>query len=163
MFNGDQKLSLLFSFLMTRISIQSQQLIQTVTGVERSLWERVVAELLIQRVGDPCLALNEVLFAVRSHVHKMQHTIHYSIGGHDMDGHRLKGDVLLIRADQPFVGNVAAKSESRHTVLYDYGFGEIISGKCIVHKLDGNHTTFMANNSYQIYTYITDYLKSDNH
>ncbi|CAG2103550.1 unnamed protein product, partial [Medioppia subpectinata] len=162
-FNGDEKLGLLASFLMDKISIQSQELIETVTGVERSQWDRVVAELLIQRIGDPCLALNEVMFAVKSHVHKMQHMIHYSIGGHDMDGHRLKGDVLLIRADQHIVGNVAAKSEFRHTVQHDYGFGEIISGKCIVYKLDGNHTKFMANCPYQISKYIADYLKSDNH
>ncbi|CAG2101967.1 unnamed protein product [Medioppia subpectinata] len=162
-FNGDQKLFLLFSFLMDKISIQSQELVQRVTGVERSLWERVVAELLIERIGDPCLAPNEVMFAVKTHVHKMQHMIDYTIGGNDMNGQRLEGNVLLIRADQPFVGTVAAKSESRHTVLYDYGFGEIISGKCIVHILDGNHTKFMANNPHHISTYIADYLKSDNH
>ncbi|CAG2111552.1 unnamed protein product [Medioppia subpectinata] len=184
-FNGDQKLSLLFSFLKDKTSIQSQELIQTVTGVERSLWERVVAELLIERIGDPCLAPNQVMFAVKTHVHKMQHMIDYTIGG----------NVLLIRADQPLVGVGETNRESRHTVKHDYGFSEvcpngsersiisnefrssglngvsglkpesgydiksgyeclIISGKCIVHILDGNHKTFLADNPHHISTYI---------
>ncbi|CAG2109997.1 unnamed protein product, partial [Medioppia subpectinata] len=183
-FNGDEELGLMFMFLMDKISIQSQELIQSVADVEASGRAEAVAKLFIDRivVGDrphglSSVALNEVMFAVESHVRKVRQTMAYGGG----DGHRLDADVLLLRADQHLVRG----DHTTHFVAHDYGFQEgwpslagsdrwirwsqiyssyaLITGKCIVHKLDGNHTKFLANNPMDISRYIQLYLQSNHY
>ena len=112
LFGSDEELNLIFTFLMDKISVETKEFADISANIPKEKRIERISEYFWEK-SFKNFGLNEVMFAIRSHVQKMKHMFSYS------SEEIIEGNVLLLRADQHLV-----RSEL-HFIAPDYGFKEV--------------------------------------
>ncbi|XP_054157438.1 fatty acid synthase-like [Oppia nitens] len=156
----DRDLNIMFTFLMDKISVDTQELAKNVSQVmdKRERIDRV-AKLFVDKCPPTInCGHQEVIFALETHLVKWSQALDYQWDKRP----KLDGNVLLVRANQYLLTNTSmTDSRKQYIVENDYGFNKVcilITGNCIVETIDGNHTNFMVNNHQQIAAFIQQFI-----
>ncbi|OTF78844.1 Fatty acid synthase-like protein [Euroglyphus maynei] len=88
-------------------------------------------------------------YLMQTHYNKL-----FMVNQYDCPTKQFEGDIILIRAS-----NVLLKSDyNAKNIRDDYCLDDLITGKCHLHILDGDHETFITNNHEQLIQLIRNYV-----